>query len=153
MKAYPTIPLFALATIEYVLAASLPHQACTELAARYPSQLFFPDSLRYVNESNSKTSTRSQFPRSGLDQCSLATAKHDAALWAKNCVLSPWCVFTPNTAKDVAEGLAIIRKTSTHFSVRGAGHMPVSFLNLAGIFQTRFDHSRFREQLLSMMES
>lgn len=67
---------------------------------------------------------------------SFLSAKHSrlyaepvAALWAKNCVLSPWCVFTPNTTKDVAEGLAIIRRTNTRFSVRGAGHMPVNNLD------------------------
>ena len=56
MMLFAVAPVFALALVEYVLAVSLPHQACNDLASQFPSQLFFPDSTRYVNESNSKSS-------------------------------------------------------------------------------------------------
>ena len=54
MKPRAVILVFAVVIVKYVAAVSLPHQACNELASQFPSQLFFPDSLRYVNESNSK---------------------------------------------------------------------------------------------------
>ncbi len=53
MKAFSAVSLIALKLVN-VVAVSLPHQACNELATQFPDQLSFPDSLRYINESNSK---------------------------------------------------------------------------------------------------
>lgn len=53
MKAFSAVSLIALHLVN-VVAVSLPHQACNELATQFPNQLSFPDSLKYVNESNSK---------------------------------------------------------------------------------------------------
>ena len=39
--------------------------------------------------------------------------------------MSPWCIFTPTSAQDVAGALKIVVATKTNFAVRGAGHMPI----------------------------
>lgn len=46
-------------------------------------------------------------------------------IWSATCILTPVCAFTPKTPQELAEGLAIIRKESSPFSVRSGGHMPV----------------------------
>lgn len=49
--------LVALGFVATAITASLPHQACNELATLFPNQLLFPNSSRYVTES-----TRMPFP-------------------------------------------------------------------------------------------
>ncbi|MCJ1471109.1 hypothetical protein MMC07_009757 [Pseudocyphellaria aurata] len=40
-------------------------------------------------------------------------------------VLSPFCIFTPENAQDVAGGLEILVQTNSHFAVRSGGHTPI----------------------------
>lgn len=45
------------------------------------------------------------------------------------CISTPYCVFEPPTAKALADGLKVIVKSKTKFSVRSQGHMPVPLAN------------------------
>jgi len=45
------------------------------------------------------------------------------------CISTPYCVFEPPTAKALADGLKVIVKSKTKFSVRSQGHMPVPLSN------------------------
>ncbi|KAI0407189.1 hypothetical protein F4802DRAFT_612274 [Xylaria palmicola] len=45
--------------------------------------------------------------------------------WSEAAQLMPSCVFEPDTAADVADGLRILVSDGTKFAVRGGGHMPV----------------------------
>lgn len=40
-------------------------------------------------------------------------------------VLSPFCIFTPKTAEDVAGGLIILAESQSPFAVRSGGHTPI----------------------------
>ncbi|KAI0195870.1 hypothetical protein F4808DRAFT_452809 [Astrocystis sublimbata] len=45
--------------------------------------------------------------------------------WSETAQLSPNCVFEPESAQDVADGVRILVKHKTKFAIRGGGHMPV----------------------------
>jgi len=45
------------------------------------------------------------------------------------CITTPYCVFEPPTAKVLADGLKVIVKSKTKFSIRSQGHMPVPLAN------------------------
>lgn len=40
-------------------------------------------------------------------------------------ILSPFCIFTPQTSQEVADGLKILTETQTPFAVRSGGHTPI----------------------------
>lgn len=46
--------------------------------------------------------------------------------YSASAILSPWCVFTPQSSQHVAGALAILRATRTHFGVRGGGHTAIA---------------------------
>ncbi|KAL2822609.1 hypothetical protein BJX63DRAFT_427170 [Aspergillus granulosus] len=73
--------------------------ACSDLASKFPSLLFLPNTATYANES--------------------------ALPWSETCLLSPTCVFLPQKASDIAAAVKIIRKARSSFAVISAGHMPV----------------------------
>ncbi|KAK4238693.1 FAD-binding domain-containing protein [Achaetomium macrosporum] len=84
-------------------ATSVPRHgksACQQLAVKFSTKTYFPGSKNYTHYAE--------------EEINSAT-----------CVLDPGCVFTPASARDVADALRIIRDTRTTFSVVSGGHMPV----------------------------
>ncbi|CAG9997104.1 unnamed protein product [Clonostachys byssicola] len=71
--------------------------ACDQLRSAYPEALLMPNSTAYEEE-------RINF-------------------WDKRSNLNPACIFLPETADAVAEGVAIFHKEKAQFAVRGGGHM------------------------------
>jgi FAD/FMN-containing dehydrogenase len=51
------------------------------------------------------------------------TTKIDS-VWSKTCVEDAYCVFEPESSKDVSTAIGILRRTQTKFAVRSGGHMP-----------------------------
>lgn len=49
----------------------------------------------------------------------------DVEPWSQTCQTTPTCIFAPTSAKEVAGGLAILRKAKQTFAVRTQGHMPI----------------------------
>ncbi len=45
--------------------------------------------------------------------------------WDMAAVLSPFCIFTPENAQDVASSLKILGQTNSPFAVRSGGHTPI----------------------------
>ena len=45
--------------------------------------------------------------------------------WDLAAILSPFCIFTPQTPQEVAAGLLILAETQTPFAVRSGGHTPI----------------------------
>ncbi|KAI9653420.1 MAG: hypothetical protein M1821_007085 [Bathelium mastoideum] len=92
------IAFAATARCQSPIGSPFTNPACNELAQKYPSQLYWPGSTEYANET--------------------------ASFWSQTTVLTPYCVFSPSTAQDVSTAVNILEDTSTQFAVRGAGHMP-----------------------------
>ncbi|MCJ1314163.1 hypothetical protein MMC25_007843 [Agyrium rufum] len=46
--------------------------------------------------------------------------------WSSAAALSPYCVFTPSSAQNLADGIKILVKTNTRFTVRSGGHSPIT---------------------------
>ncbi|KAJ5735334.1 FAD linked oxidase N-terminal [Penicillium malachiteum] len=65
--------------------------ACGELASKFPSLLFLPNTTTYTYQSH--------LP------------------WSETCLLSPTCVFLPQNAARIAAALPIIRKARSPFAV------------------------------------
>lgn len=74
-------------------------RACSRLKSVFSDQTYLPDTAAYTNESS--------------------------YIWSQTCLLSPFCVFLPINARQLARGIDIIRRTQSPFSVRSGGHMPV----------------------------
>ncbi|OTB02483.1 hypothetical protein M426DRAFT_264513 [Hypoxylon sp. CI-4A] len=74
-------------------------EACGSLSTSLPDQLFWPNSTQYSTETTD--------------------------IWSETCLLSPSCVFEPNTAEDLSQGLKLIKMSGSKLSVRSGGHMPV----------------------------
>ncbi|KAM7203152.1 FAD-binding domain containing protein [Naviculisporaceae sp. PSN 640] len=72
-------------------------KACTKLAQKYPSLTLLPNTTEYD-----------------------AQVAH---VWSQTCVLYPYCVFEPETAKHVSGALAILKETKTQFAIRSGGHL------------------------------
>ncbi|OCL11143.1 FAD-binding domain-containing protein [Glonium stellatum] len=70
---------------------------CDRLAAKYSTLTFFPNSSEYENQ--------------------VANA------WSQTCVFRPYCVFEPESAKDLAGALVILEASQTKFAVRSGGHL------------------------------
>ncbi|KAF2764142.1 FAD-binding domain-containing protein [Teratosphaeria nubilosa] len=51
------------------------------------------------------------------------------AVWSETCVNTPYCVFQPASATELADGLKILVWAKTRFAVRSQGHMPVPLAN------------------------
>ena len=49
-----------------------------------------------------------------------------SGFWSSAAALSPFCVFTPRSAHDLAEGIKILARTNTTFAVRSGGHSPIT---------------------------
>ncbi|PVH97976.1 FAD-binding domain-containing protein [Periconia macrospinosa] len=74
-------------------------RSCQQLASKFPNKLFFPNTPTYANESTD--------------------------YYSSSALLSPWCVFTPESPQDISGALKILTSTRTKFAVRGGGHMPI----------------------------
>jgi FAD/FMN-containing dehydrogenase len=46
--------------------------------------------------------------------------------YSTSAVLSPRCILTPKSSREIAEALTVVRATGTNFAVRGGGHMPIA---------------------------
>ena len=101
-------------------------EGCEQLAATYPFLVSYPNSTTYEEENISKPKIMDLLwlifycPESGMMLMSRIIG-----FWSESTILSPWCIFTPETAHDVAGGLKILVESQTHFAVRGGGHMPI----------------------------
>ncbi|KAF4556518.1 FAD-binding domain-containing protein 57 [Elsinoe fawcettii] len=86
------------------LASAAPSiSVCKQLQAKFPDTLYPLNSLAYQTAVTS--------------------------VWSETCLTTPLCAFEPNSAQDLADGLAIIVTTKTRFAVRSVGHMPVPLSN------------------------
>ncbi|KAI1421889.1 hypothetical protein F5Y12DRAFT_665045 [Xylaria sp. FL1777] len=74
-------------------------RACQQLASKYPSDVFWPQSDTFRSEST--------------------------AIYSETCILSPSCVFEPPTAASLGSAIKIIKAAGSRFAVRAGGHMPV----------------------------
>ncbi|KAI0506893.1 hypothetical protein F5B22DRAFT_427395 [Xylaria bambusicola] len=74
-------------------------RACQRLAAKYPEDIFWPQSDTFQTEST--------------------------AIYSNTCILSPSCVFEPSSAEDIGSAVKIIKAARSRFAVRAGGHMPV----------------------------
>lgn len=54
----------------------------------------------------------------------------DLEVWDRRCNQYPTCIYVPATPDDVADGIGIFNKCSSHFAVRGGGHMNVGYMSL-----------------------
>ena len=45
--------------------------------------------------------------------------------WDLAAILSPFCIFTPQTSQEVASGLKVLAESRTPFAVRSGGHTPI----------------------------
>ncbi|KAH7014458.1 uncharacterized protein B0I36DRAFT_299373 [Microdochium trichocladiopsis] len=76
---------------------------CASLSEAFPSKTFFPGQEVYAFE---KTN-----------------------FWSNHEILSPKCVFRPETAQDVAAAVITLKEDCTQFAVRGGGHMGIKGAN------------------------
>ncbi|KAI5783709.1 hypothetical protein EDC01DRAFT_664102 [Geopyxis carbonaria] len=88
------LPAFAALYTSILPVAAAP-KACKLLAATFPEDLSYPDTVAYTVLNT---------------------------YWATNTAQSPPCIFTPRTPAAVARALRILTATSTQFSVRSGGH-------------------------------
>ncbi|EAA63242.1 hypothetical protein AN3274.2 [Aspergillus nidulans FGSC A4] len=79
-------------------SATSSKSACAQLAASFPEYTTVSGSASY-------------------------TTKIDS-VWSQTCVEDAYCVFEPESSKDVSTAIGILRKTKTKFAVRSGGHMP-----------------------------
>lgn len=120
--------LFALSFITASTADVLNSTGCKALAQTNPALTLFPNSTAYTEDNSGAFTYLFQtyiyiFPHpSNLPTNS--QFKH-TAFWSETSVLSPWCIFTPHTAQDVAAAVKTLVRTNTKFAVRGGGHMPI----------------------------
>ena len=47
------------------------------------------------------------------------------AMWSNTQILTPACVFRPESAADVAAGIKAVVRTASEFAVRGGAHMAI----------------------------
>lgn len=62
---------------------------------------------------------------SGIRATAKMRANSFAEFWSETTILSPFCIFTPNTSQDIASAVKVLVQTNTKFAVRGGGHMPI----------------------------
>lgn len=77
--------------------------ACSELSALPGSQILFPSSANYTQETTD-------------------------AYWDVRANANPACIFMPRTADEVSSAMAILNSCQAYFAVRGGGHMNVCCL-------------------------
>ncbi|KAH8681692.1 hypothetical protein BX600DRAFT_429611 [Xylariales sp. PMI_506] len=86
-----------------VQAACANLTGCAALQVSYPTKVFYPGSEVYDYESTN--------------------------FWSNTEILSPACVFRPETADDVAGAITTARTVEAEFAVRGGGHMGIKGSN------------------------
>ncbi|KAH7381735.1 putative FAD dependent oxidoreductase [Pyrenochaeta sp. MPI-SDFR-AT-0127] len=75
-------------------------KACNSLADTYTDSVFFPSSAVYED-------IRQDY-------------------WSNSSILSPACIFTPASAKEVSAAVKTFRRFNAPFAVRGQGGMPIT---------------------------
>lgn len=55
--------------------------------------------------------------------------------WSNTEILSPGCVFRPQSSSQLAEGLEALVDAKAEFAVRGGGHMGIKVKYLPGVFK------------------
>ncbi|KAI1309759.1 hypothetical protein F5Y03DRAFT_347270 [Xylaria venustula] len=74
-------------------------RACQQIASKYASDVFWPQTDTYKSEST--------------------------AIYSNTCIFSPSCVFEPSSAASLGSAIQIIKAARARFAVRAGGHMPV----------------------------
>lgn len=59
--------------------------------------------------------------------------------WSNTEIMSPDCVFRPQSAGQLAQGLKILVESQSQFAVRGGGHMGIRVSLLIVPLRCRFD--------------
>lgn len=75
---------------------------CSALRQKYPNKTFYPGDEVYDYETQ--------------------------AFWSNTELMSPTCVFRPESSDDVAHLIILTAKATTEFAVRGGGHMSFKVL-------------------------
>ncbi|KAF4540637.1 FAD-binding oxidoreductase [Lasiodiplodia theobromae] len=83
-----------------IRSASDPSAACHALNDAYPAQVLFPSAPNYTVEAD--------------------------AIWNQAGWFDPTCIFVPETAAILADGVRTLSQSKTPFAVRSGGHMPVA---------------------------
>lgn len=73
--------------------------ACNELATLFPSDVLFPDSAKYKEESTN--------------------------YWDIRASLKPACIILPTGASGVSQTVSVLVSNAAQFAIRGGGHMNV----------------------------
>ncbi|KAH6660933.1 FAD binding domain-containing protein [Truncatella angustata] len=76
---------------------------CAALEIKFPGKTFYPGDEVYEYETQ--------------------------AFWSNTELMTPACVFRPESASDISEGIFISKNTETDFAVRGGGHMGIKGAN------------------------
>lgn len=66
-------------------------------------------------------------PAEVLSSSSANYSEERVRFWDIRSDLYPACIFQPNNADEVAEGMKILSQCNAPFAIRGGGHMNVSF--------------------------
>lgn len=98
------LPVFTVATL-FLLASPVIAQenicardaGCAALAEAFPGKFFVPGDAVYTYE--------------------------NAQFWSNTEILSPLCIFRPNTTADVSNGIIALAAEDMQFAIRGGEHM------------------------------
>ncbi|KAL3477299.1 hypothetical protein BJX99DRAFT_226350 [Aspergillus californicus] len=101
MRVASALPLAGILSLTGFVAAS--NLGCNTLNGKLADSVFFPSSTVYANES--------------------------VNFWSNTEILSPACVFRPQSAAQLAEGLGLLKSENAEFAVRGGGHMGIKGAN------------------------
>ncbi|KAL5363590.1 hypothetical protein BJX96DRAFT_187108 [Aspergillus floccosus] len=100
MRAVSTlVPLVGMVFGPHLVGASTASSGCTALSARLSEAVFFQNTAVYEYEA-------SQF-------------------WSNTELMSPGCVFRPQSSQQLAKGLKSLVDAEAKFAVRGGGHMGI----------------------------
>ena len=58
---------------------------------------------------------------------------HYIAIWSKEALKNPACVFSPSNVESLAVGLQVLVNGNVDFAIRSGGHMPVAGHNSFGL--------------------
>ncbi|KAL2870596.1 FAD-binding oxidoreductase [Aspergillus lucknowensis] len=99
MRVAATLPLAAILSLLSPSFAQPDFLGCNTLRSKLSDSVFFPNSTVYDNESQN--------------------------FWSNTEILSPACVFRPESAEELGMGIQLLEKKSAPFAVRGGGHMGI----------------------------
>lgn len=104
MRLTNALPLAGLSLLSLAGGSSADSNGCDTLKSSLADSVFLPPDEVYTEESQN--------------------------FWSNTEILSPACVFRPESAEQLGEGIKLLKCKNASFAVRGGGHMGIKVASL-----------------------